>query len=215
MVRHAPCRSQRRPEVTTRAARHAGRPARRRSVFDKATSSISGIGGKPPAASNNARVTNIAWSPVAMPVTRERRFIIAATHGNIRETPAIVTSKRPHGRPAASARAIACAASSGRRVSAWRNNNTSPCAAAAPAFIWRARPRGAASAASTSGIAISSVRSPLPPSTTMTSCPAARKGCSTASAASMSAASSSTGTMIESRSRFSIATGASVEPRAS
>ena len=95
-MRHGPRASQRRPDVTTRDARHAGRPAidlRRR---DSATSSISGCAGKPPASSNSARVTNMPWSPVAMPVRRERRFISAATSRSTRGRPSMRTSKRPH-----------------------------------------------------------------------------------------------------------------------
>ena len=74
-------------------------------------------------------------------------------------------------------------------------------AASAPAFIWGARPRGAASTRSASGRAASGVPSRLPPSTTITSWPAARSGCSAASVAPMPAASSSAGMMTESRMR--------------
>ena len=60
-----PCCSQRRPEVTTRDEMHSGGPVRLRR-FAMVMSSISAISGKP--APNAARDTNIAWSPVAMPV---------------------------------------------------------------------------------------------------------------------------------------------------
>ncbi len=42
-------------------------------------SSISAISGKPPTDWNASRFTNIAWSPVAMPVSRERRFMSQPT----------------------------------------------------------------------------------------------------------------------------------------
>jgi hypothetical protein len=45
------------------------------------------IGGNPPIEANSARSTNIPWSPVAMPVRRERAFIIAAIAGSQRERP--------------------------------------------------------------------------------------------------------------------------------
>ena len=51
-------------------------------------SSISAIGGKPPASLNTSRFTKIAWSPVAMPVSRERRFISRPTSAQ-RETRAV------------------------------------------------------------------------------------------------------------------------------
>src|SRR5438477_822632 len=109
-------------------------------------------------------------------------------------------SKRPHAwLPGASARSIARSASSGSRVSAWRKTKTSPAAAAAPAFICRARPRGASITRSASGAARAAVASALPPSTTMTSAPCDRNGSSAAAAASMPAASSSAGTMTERR----------------
>ena len=77
--------------------------------------------------------------------------------------------------------------------------STSPDATAAPAFICVARPDGATKARSASGDASASVASVLPPSTTITSCPAARSGCSGASVATMRRASFRAGTMIETR----------------
>ena len=56
----------------------------------------------------------------------------------------------------------------GRRVSAWRNRRVSPEAERAPAFICRARP-GDELMTLARGPARSTVRSRLPPSTTMTS----------------------------------------------
>ena len=62
-------------------------------------SSISGTSGKPPAASKALRRMNIAWSPVAMPVRRERQFIIAPTTRSIGRGLAMCTSKRPQTAP--------------------------------------------------------------------------------------------------------------------
>jgi hypothetical protein len=80
--------------VITRSRRQAGRD-KVRSRFDISMSSISGCSGKPPIASNAARVMNRAWSPVAMPLQRERTFMQAATTRSIRGRPAMRTSKRP------------------------------------------------------------------------------------------------------------------------
>ncbi len=60
----------------------------------------------------------------------------------------------------------------GRRVSAWRKRRVSPEAERAPAFICRARP-GDEERTLAKGPARSTVRSRLPPSTTMTSTPPA------------------------------------------
>ena len=118
---------------------------------------------------------NIAWSPVAMPVARERRFIIRATTISKGWEPAIATSNRPHGR-AASAAAISRSASAGNSVSAWRNNSAVPLAAAAPALSWAPRPRGAAITRVACGLAASTVPSVDPPSTTITSAPRRTNG---------------------------------------
>ena len=72
----------------------------RLSFADSATSSISAIAGKPPTRSNASRVTNIAWSPVAMPVSRERKFIMSATNG---EQAAAVEAAHRNGPSAADA----------------------------------------------------------------------------------------------------------------
>ncbi len=88
---------------------------------------------------------------------------------------------------------------SGSRESACRNSSTSPVATAAPAFICAARPAVRPNARSASGDASASVASVLPPSTTITSWPAARNGCSDASVATMRRASFRAGTMIETR----------------
>src|SRR5258706_5437995 len=197
MVRSVPCFSQRRPEVTARSRRQRGGDARLRRV-DSATSSISAISGKPPARSNAARRANIAWSPVAMPVRRERMFMRKATTARSGSAPAMVTSKRPHSRRVRSnPPAMDASAPYGRSVSACRNKRTSPRPAAATAFICAARPRGAASTRSAQGAASARVASRLPPSTTITSTPRARNGCSAANAASMPGASSSTGMTTE------------------
>jgi hypothetical protein len=60
---------------------------------------MSGITGKPPAASKALRSTKIAWSPVAMPVQRERPFIMHATAFSTHGRPSMVTSKRPQRAP--------------------------------------------------------------------------------------------------------------------
>ena len=193
IVRHTPRCSQRRPEVCTRSRRQAG-AAVRRSRRESSMSSISGWSAKPPMAWNAARCTKIAWSPVAMPVQRERRFISAATTRSRRGRPSMHTSKRPHSAPPATACCTAAAAPAGRRVSACRNSSTAPRARAAPAFICRARPRGPASTASARPAHSAGVPSLLPPSTTSTSCPATRNGASAASVAAMPAASFNAGT---------------------
>ena len=94
MVRNTPCRSHRRPEVTTGLLRQSG-GLMDFSIFDRAMSSIKAMSGNPPTASNTSRRTNIAWSPVAMPVQRERRFINQAITGKSGCKPSMMTSKRP------------------------------------------------------------------------------------------------------------------------
>ena len=87
---------------------------------------MSGMAGKPPASPNSERRTKMPWSPVAMPVRRERRFIIrrraCSTHG----LPPIVTSKRPQDAPRDTASPIAAAAVAGSSESACRKSRTSP-----------------------------------------------------------------------------------------
>ena len=122
-------------------------------------SSISGSDGKPPISSNSARATNIPWSPVAMPVSRERRFIIFATTGSSGERPSIATSNRPQRRPApGSAAARRRSASAETWVSACRNTRRSPPATRAPAFICAARPRSLSTTRSASAAATSQRR---------------------------------------------------------
>src|SRR5262249_22386683 len=59
------------------------------------------------------------WSPVAMPVRRERRLMNQAIMGNNGERPSILTSKRPQARPDSSRPlSTRSAASAGSRVSA-------------------------------------------------------------------------------------------------
>ena len=96
-------------------------------------------------------------------------------------------------------RNMAATPASGKCESACRNSRTSPDAAQAPAFICAARPGRAAKARSASGEASARVASVLPPSTTITSCPAARSGCSATSEATMRRASLRAGMTIETR----------------
>ena len=196
-MRAIPLRSQRRLEVTAAARRHAGRE-RARSVRLNATSSISAMSGKPPTASNAARATKIAWSPVAMPLSRDRRFIARSTTRSIGCAPSSRTSNRPHSRPRVSSASRTIATQPrGSLVSAWRNSSTRPRAASAPAFIWRARPRGASRTRSLRGCAARGVPSRLPPSTTITSTSRPRADWSGWSERASVAASSSTGMTTE------------------
>src|SRR3569832_427127 len=166
---------------------------------DNAMSSINARSGKPPTRTNNARSTNMARSPVAIPVTRDRRFIVASITRSGAWTPERRTSKRPQRRcVSARAPAMISSACAGNSVSACKNSSQSPDAAPAPAFIWRARPRGALRSLSTSGAASVVVASRLPPSASTTSCPARRRDCSGASVAVITSASSSVGMMMES-----------------
>lgn len=81
IVRMTPCFSHRRPDVVTFDRRQTGRPSCR-SLRDNSMSSMSGISGNPPIESNVVFRTNTAWSPVANPSSRERRFIKEATMRN-------------------------------------------------------------------------------------------------------------------------------------
>ena len=166
-------------------------------------SSISAMGGNPPARSNALRPMNMAWSPVAMPVRRERRFMDQAITASMGCSPSMCTSKRPQACcvlcwPIASRTSLS--ASVGRRVSACRNSSASPRAALAPAFICTARPREVCMTISASPLprARSAVPSWLPPSTTTISAPRDRAVCSACKAARMPALSFSTGTMMDS-----------------
>ena len=103
----APSRSQRRPEATMRSRRRAGRPAIARSRDESATSSISASGGKPPAATNAERSTNMPWSPVQMPVEVRARVhergdhgqqARAAGEGDVEASPARAALQRPRDR---------------------------------------------------------------------------------------------------------------------
>src|SRR3989338_5061439 len=179
IVFHTPCVSQRRPEVTTRSIRQIGLDSAN-SRLDNSISSISGCSGKPPTDSKARRVTNMAWSPVAIPVRRERQFIRPATTRSMNGRPLMRTSKRPHAyscvRPLRrTAASIACSAPKGNRVSACKNSRTSPCAPAAPAFICRALPRSAQITCAPAREAICCEPSSLPPSTTITLLPHARR----------------------------------------
>ena len=61
--------------------------------------SISGISAKPPTSWKVSRRTKIAWSPVAIPVRRERRLMKNPTTGRSGVRPSMRTSKRPQARP--------------------------------------------------------------------------------------------------------------------
>ncbi len=126
------------PRSRAFSRRQAGGP-RRFMRRQKATSSMSAISGKPGKAS---RRTKIAWSPVAMPVRRERRFIAQATTFSSGWRPSISTSNLPQ-RCSFNDAWTSSSACGGRRVSACRKSSISPVAARAAAFICSARPRGA------------------------------------------------------------------------
>ena len=97
-------------------------------------------------------------------------------------------------------RAPRASAPGGRRVSACRKSSTSPVAASRAGVHLRSRGRAARrSRGRRAARRAPRVASRLPPSTTITSWPAARSGCSAASVAAMPAASSSAGMMMESR----------------
>ena len=113
------------------------------------------------------------------------------------------TSKRPPTTDgSARARAMADVAPSGSTVSACRNRSASPRATRAPAFIWRARPRGLAMKR-TEGKrrTTSAVASALPPSTTMTSSWGQRATRSGRSRSRFGASSSAGTTMLSIRDR--------------
>ena len=104
-----------------RAAARALEPRRQRHVFHQRDLR------KTARVANAARVTNMAWSPVAMPVRRERRFIMRATSGEQRRRPRYARRSGPRrGRIAPDHRQPSVSAFSGSRVSACRNSRTSP-----------------------------------------------------------------------------------------
>ncbi len=143
-------------------------------------SSISGISEKPPSSSNTWRRTKRAWSPVAMPVMRDRRFIKKLMTRPQTEGLSNRTLKRP---PTAAgcllkANSMIGPACAGNCVSACRKSKISPWLAFAPSFIWRARPRDdvmmrALSVRAQNSSARLTVLSVLPPSTMMISLRAA------------------------------------------
>src|SRR6266481_2052826 len=122
-------------------------------------------------ASKISRQTKMAWSPVEMPLQRERWFMNQAIILNMGRELSNRMSKRPATTPGSlTAASTAASAPSGNSVSACRKSRTSPRAACAPAFIWRARPRGLASMRTRGKrAAVAAVASVLPPSTRMTS----------------------------------------------
>ena len=107
-------------------------------------SSIRGIGANPPILAKASRLTNISWSPVQIPVSRDRLFIKPSMIRNSGCVPLNRTSNRPqdfsddqksvHRQESNSA---------GNTLSACRNIRMSPVAASAPLFIWLARPAAA------------------------------------------------------------------------
>src|SRR6266508_1124605 len=118
-------------------------------------------------ASKTSRQTKMAWSPVEIPLHRERWFMSQAIILNTGRR----LSKRPPTTPGSlTAASTAASAPPGSSVSAWRKSRMSPRAARAPAFIWRARPRGLSSRRTRGKRAAAAlVASVLPPSTRMTS----------------------------------------------
>ncbi len=178
MVRSTPCFSQRRPEVddALRAGRAAGRRRLRRLRQRDVLHQRDRRESRRPSR-NASRVTKIAWSPVAMPVRRERRFISAPTTRSSGCRPSIVTSKRPQARPERSSAVEHDVVGVGRQpgigvqeqqhvaASPSRRRHSSASRARAAR---RSRGRRAAARAAT-------VASRLPPSTTMTSTPSARR----------------------------------------
>ena len=201
-MRHTPRVCQRRAEVSTRSRKHTGR-AIFLSRWLNAMSSIKGISGKPPTSKNAFRRTKIHWSPVALPLHRERIFIIKAIVRNIKSgcRPDVIsaTSKRPHAVCGClSARVTSSSAFAGSRVSACRNSNVSPIAIAAPAFCCAALPRCALTTRMSKRFPTARVSSALLPSTRMTSTPFEIIGFSADKASCNRAASLKTGIMIES-----------------
>ena len=174
MVRSVPCFCQRRPEVTTRSRRHAGarngfQCLRERDVFhERNRTRIAPPARRLRAARRSpgrrwrsrsgaiARSSSPRQSPATRRLPRSRRRS-APMHGARR---ARDRSRRARLREGSCLRA-------GRGV-------RPPRATAAPAFICEARPRGASITRSANAMAMERVASRLPPSTTITSAPAAR-----------------------------------------
>ena len=119
MVRHTPRCSQRRPRS---APARAGRPGATRAAAGGELDVLhQGWSGKPPTASNTSRRTKMAWSPVAMPLEPRAQVHQRCHHAQHARRPSMRTSKRPQAWTASAGHHFA-SASSGRRVSACRNN---------------------------------------------------------------------------------------------
>lgn len=89
------------------------------------------------------RRTKRAWSPVAMPVKRDRRFMKELmTRPQIEGLSNRTLNRPPTAVCLAKADSMIRPACAGNCVSACKNKRISPWLAVAPSFIWRARPRG-------------------------------------------------------------------------
>ena len=162
------------PRWSRARARQSGR-LMRLSRADSATSSISAIGGKPPAASNAARVTNMAWSPVAMPVSArahvhhggdDSRSSAAAVEAHVETAPGAAGARKPIQHQAVGVlRQSRVGVQEQQHVAARRGG---------AGIHLRGAPARGASTRSARGRASSGVPSLLPPSTTITSTPRAR-----------------------------------------
>jgi hypothetical protein len=118
---------------------------------------------------NTSRRTKMAWSPVAIPVHRDLKFIIADTRCSTGLLPSMATSNLPHVCPTRAAAWIRMSARNGSTVSACKKRSQLPRAKLAPVFICLALPRGADTTRWACTEAKYSVPSELSPSTTMTS----------------------------------------------
>ena len=189
MVRSVPRRSQRRPEVTTRSRRHAGREMRFKR-FESATSSMRRDLAEEPAGGIEGRAANedrlVAGGDAGQ--ARATRSCDRATTASSGSAPAIDDVEAAPLRAVPDRlRAMATCAAGGQ--DAYRHGGrarTSPCARVRAGIHLRSarrarlqRPRSASRAARLR------VASRLPPSTTTTSAPRSRTGCSRARQASM------------------------------
>ena len=192
------------PSAGRRSTARCGRQAGGEICFSRAlsaTSSISGMSGNPPAASNAARRTNIAWSPVAMPLRRERRSCRRRRPRAAASRPAMRTSKRPQRAPRKRSRATSGAASGGKpRIGMQEEERVAASQCAAPAFICAraaARRLRATRSASRGGERRRAVRAAAVDDDHFVPAPRAAAQ-ARSSAATICCASSSAGTMIES-----------------